>query len=415
MSSFGLALDLVKIYGELNPPARLLLGPGPSNVDPRVVKAMSSPIVGHLDPYFTEIMNETIELLRYVFKTKNRVTIPLPGTGSAGMEAALCNLIEPGDEVIVGQNGYFGERLSEIASRCGGRVIEVKQEWGKAIAEEAVEDALRKSKAKVVAIVHAETSTGVLQPLSAISRLAHEYDAQLVVDAVTSLGGCELDVDALGIDVCYSGSQKCLNCPPGLAPITFNERALEAVANRKTKVQSWYFDMSLMEKYSFEDRAYHYTAPISMIYALREALRIIHEEGLEERWVRHKRSSQAFINGIEAMGLNMYAEEEHRLPSLNSITIPKGVSDANVRATLLNEFNVEIGGGIGLAKGKMWRVGLMGVNSNERMVVTALESLERSIRKEEEKPATGEGVRAAIEFFSERSTSLTETINVMKR
>lgn len=393
-------LDLAKVYGELNPPRRLLLGPGPSNVDPRVLKAMSSPLVGHLDPYFFEIMNEITELMRYAFRTKNRLTIPVSGTGSAGMEAALCNVVEPGDEVIIGQNGYFGERLGEIAKRCGGKVIEIKKEWGKAIAEEDIEDALRRSQARVVAVVHAETSTGVLQPLSEISRLVHDYDALLVVDAVTSLGGCELDVDALKIDVCYSGSQKCLNCPPGLSPITFSERAVDTIANRKTKVQSWYLDMSLIEKYWSEGRAYHHTAPISMIYGLREALRIVYEEGLEKRWIRHKKNSQAFISGIEAMGLEMYAEKEHRLPSLNSVAIPNGVSDTNVRSTLLNEFNIEVGGGLGPAKGRIWRVGLMGINSNENTVVIALESLERAIMKERTEPAKGEGVRAATEFFS---------------
>jgi len=387
-------------YGELNPPARLLLGPGPSNVDPRVLKAMASPLVGHLDPYFFEVMNETMELLRYVFKTKNKLTIPISGTGTAGMEAALCNVVEPGDEVIIGMNGFFGERMSEMVPRCGGKVIGIKEDWGKAITKEAVEDTLKRSKAKVVALVHAETSTGVLQPLSEVSRVVHEYGALLLVDAVTSLGGCELDVDKLGIDVCYSGSQKCLNCPPGLAPITFNEKAINTVLNRKSKVQSWYFDVSLISKYWSEGRAYHHTAPISMIYGLREALRIVHEEGLEKRWDRHKRNSQAFISGIEAMGLKMHAEKEHRLPSLNSVSIPAGVLDKNVRTTLLNHFNIEVGGGLGVLAGKIWRVGLMGINSNEKTVILVLEALERALKKEGYELSMGEGVRAAIEFFS---------------
>lgn len=390
----------LKSYGELNPPSRLLLGPGPSNVDPRVLKAMVSPLVGHLDPYFFEIMNDTVELLRYAFKTNNKFTIPVSGTGSAGMEAALYNTVEPGEEVVVGMNGYFGERMNEIASRCGGKVIGIKEDWGKVVRKEAVEDALKKSKAKVVAIVHAETSTGALQPLHEISKVAHEYGALLLVDAVTSLTGCELDVDALQIDVCYSGSQKCLNCPPGLSPITFNEKAMNKVLARNTKVPSWYLDMSLIEKYWSEGRAYHHTAPISMIYALREALRIVYEEGLEKRWARHKKNSQAFIEGIEAMGLKMHAEKEHRLPSLNSVAIPTGVTDTNVRSTLLNDFNIEVGGGLGALRGKIWRVGLMGINSNEKTVIIALEALERALRKEGYKVIAGEGVRAAADFFS---------------
>ena len=387
-------------YGELNPPTRLLLGPGPSNVDPRVLKAMTSPLVGHLDPYFFEVMNETMELLRYAFKTKNRLTIPISGTGTAGMEAALCNIVEPGDEVVIGMNGFFGERMSEIAARCGGRVIPVKEDWGKAVTKEAVEDALKRSKAKVVALIHAETSTGVLQPLSEISKVVHEYGALLLVDAVTSLAGCELDVDDLAIDICYSGSQKCLNCPPGLAPITFNEKAFNMVLNRKSKVQSWYFDVSLIEKYWLEGRTYHHTAPISMIYGLREALRIVHEEGLEKRWNRHRKNSQAFISGIEAMGLGMHAEKEHRLPSLNTVSIPEGILDKNVRTTLLNDFNIEIGGGLGVLAGKIWRVGLMGINSNEKTVILVLEALESALKKEGYELKKGEGVRAATEFFT---------------
>lgn len=389
------------INRELNPPARLLLGPGPSNVDPRVLRAMTSPVVGHLDPYFLEVMDDTMELLRYAFRTKNKLTVPISGTGSAGMEASLCNVVEPGDEVIVGVNGFFGDRMAEVASRCGGKVIRVEQDWGKAIGREQVEAALKSSKASVVAVVHAETSTGILQPLDELSKITHEYGALLVADAVTSLGGCELDNDDLGLDVCYSCSQKCLSCPPGLAPITFSDKAIEKVLNRKTKVQSWYFDVSLLEKYWSEGRIYHHTAPISMIYGLREALRIVHEEGIENRWKRHRRNSQAFIAGIEAMGLKMHAERQNRLPSLNSVSIPPGVPDRNVRGTLLNDFNIEFGGGLGALSGKLWRVGLMGVNSTEKTVILALEALERALRKEGHRLAAGEGVRAAIEFFSQ--------------
>jgi alanine-glyoxylate transaminase/serine-glyoxylate transaminase/serine-pyruvate transaminase len=386
-------------YRELNPPLRLLLGPGPSNVHPRVLRAMSSPIVGHLDPYCFEIMNDTAELLRYVFKTRNKFTIPISGTGSAGMETALCNIIEPGDEIIVGMNGFFGERMADMVSRCGGKVVRVEQDWGKVIRKDAVEAALKQSDAKAVAIVHAETSTGTLQPLTDIARIVHDYGALLIVDAVTSLGGCELDVDALSIDVCYSGSQKCLNCPPGLAPITFNEKAMDRVLNRKTKVQSWYFDVSLIEKYWSDGRVYHHTAPVSMIYGLREALRIVQEEGLERRWRRHENNRQALVNGVEAVGLGLHAEAGHRLPSLTSISIPTGVSDKNVRAILLNEFNIEVGGGLGPLRSKIWRIGLMGMNSNEGNVCLLLEALGRALKKEGYQVQAGAGVKTIVEFY----------------
>jgi len=388
-----------KMYRELIPPNRTLLGPGPSNVDPRVLKAMSSPLVGHLDPYFLELMDETMELLRYVFKTKNRLCIPISGTGSAGMEAAVCNVVERGDEVIVGVNGLFGERMSDVVTRCGGKSIEVKEEWGRVISKEAVEKALSESNAKVVGIVHAETSTGVLQPLKEISKLAKEYGALFLVDTVTSLGGCELNVDELGIDICYSGTQKCLNCPPGLAPITFNEKAMDIVRNRKTKVQSWYLDLSLLEKYWSEGRVYHHTAPVSMIYGIREALRIIHEEGLEKRWERHKRNSLALISGVEAMGLKMHPPE-HRLPSLNSIAVPNGVPDLDVRKMLLNNFNIEIGGGLGVLKGKIWRVGLMGLNSNERNVMLVLDALGRILKSKGYPADPVKGIEAAMNVYS---------------
>ena len=279
-----------KHYKELAPPQRILLGGGPNDTDPRVLKAMISHPVGHLDPYFLEIMDDTMDLLRYVFRTRNKFCLPLSGTGSAGMESAICNIVEEGDEVVVGVNGFFGQRLSDIVTRYGGKSIEVKEDWGKSIKAEEVEKALSQSNAKAVAIVHVETSTGVLQPLEKISRIAKQYGALLLVDAVTSLGGCELDIDKLGIDICYSVSQKCLSCPPGLAPITVNERAFDVIHNRRTRVQSWYFDFSLIQDYWSNSRRYHHTAPVSMIYGLREALRIVHEEGLEERWRRHRRA-----------------------------------------------------------------------------------------------------------------------------
>lgn len=370
-----------KHYKELAPPQRILLGGGPNDTDPRVLKAMISHPVGHLDPYFLEIMDDTMDLLRYVFRTRNKFCLPLSGTGSAGMESAICNIVEEGDEVVVGVNGFFGQRLSDIVTRYGGKSIEVKEDWGKSIKAEEVEKALSQSNAKAVAIVHVETSTGVLQPLEKISRIAKQYGALLLVDAVTSLGGCELDIDKLGIDICYSVSQKCLSCPPGLAPITVNERAFDVIHNRRTRVQSWYFDFSLIQDYWSNSRRYHHTAPVSMIYGLREALRIVHEEGLEERWRRHKESSLALIKGIESLGLQMFVSE-HRAPSLNSVTVPNPVSDANVRGTLLDRFNIEIGGGLGVLKGKIWRIGLMGFSSNQKNVNLVLGALEEVLRGE---------------------------------
>jgi len=388
-------------YGELRPPQRLLLGAGPSNVDPRVLKALISPMVGHLDPYFTKTMDETTELLRYAFKTKNHITLPISGTGSAGMESAICNLVERGDDVIVCVKGFFGERIKEIIARCGGNPITIEAEWGKIIEKEDVEKALSESNAEVVAIVHAETSTGIIQPLKEISRIVHEYDALLLVDAVTSLGGCKLDVDGYGIDVCFSASQKCLNCPPGLAPITASEKAMEKIRNRKTKVQSWYLDLSEIEKYWIENnRVYHHTAPILLVYALRESLRLLHEEGLEARWRRHLRNAQALINGLEALNLEIYAEEEHRCPAITAVMVPEGINDQNVRKTLLEEFNITISGGLGKLKGKLWRIGLMGINSCERNVILVLEALEQALKKEGYPVKLGAGVEAAMETFS---------------
>jgi len=387
-----------RIHRNFSPPNRILLGGGPSNVDPRVLKAMGSPIVGFLDPYFLDVMDEVVELLRYVFRTKNKFCLPLSGTGTAGMEAAICNFVEKEDEVIVGLNGFFGERMSEIVRRCGGKSIEVNEQWGKAITKEAIEKALSQSKAKIVAIIHAETSTGVLQPIKEISEITRKHDALLIVDTVTSLGGCQLEVDDFGIDICYSASQKCLGCPPGLAPLTLGGKALEYLKNRRTKVQSWYLDLSLIEKYWSEGRFYHHTAPISLIYGLREALTLIREEGLEKIWERHKINSLALISGIEAMGMNMYPPE-HRLPTLNAVAVPNGISNINVKKTLLNDFSIEIAGGLGVLKDKIWRIGLMGVSSSKRNVLLVLEALEAALRKEGYQVEAGMGVKTATETF----------------
>ncbi len=363
-------------------PARILLGPGPSPVDARVLRAMSRPVIGHLDPLFLDIMDEVQELLRYVFQTSNRLTIPISGTGSAGMEAALVNLLEPGDTAVIGIHGVFGERMADMAERLGARVVSVRAEWGRPLDLEAIEDALRRERPRLLALVHAETSTGVHQDLKNLGRLAHRYDALLVVDAVTSLGGMPVRVDEYGIDVCYSGTQKCLSCPPGLAPITFSERAVERLGTRRRKIQSWYLDMSLIEKYWGAERSYHHTAPISMIYALREALRLVREEGLEARWRRHELNHRAFVAGIEAMGLEMFVAREHRLWSLNTVCIPEGVDDQRLRKRLLTHYNIEIGGGLGPLKGRIWRVGLMGAGSTRENVMLILEALRESLHAE---------------------------------
>jgi alanine-glyoxylate transaminase/serine-glyoxylate transaminase/serine-pyruvate transaminase len=372
-----------KTYGDLKPPERLLLGAGPSNIDPRVVKALTLPIVEHLDPYFMEVMNETVDLLRYAFKTANRLTLPISGSGSAGMESAVCSIIEKGDEAVVCINGFFGERISEMVQRCGGKSIEVRAEWGKIIEKESVEKALADSNAKTVFIVHAETSTGILQPLKEISKITHEYDALLIVDAVTSLGGCELNVDDWGIDICFSASQKCLSCPPGLAPITANEKAMNAIKNRKSKVQSWYLDLSTIQTYwSENNRVYHHTAPILLIYALREGLRILYEEGLEKRWARHRENIQMLVEGLEDIGLEIYSDKAHICPSIVAVKVPEGVRDEEVRRILREEYNITISGGLGALKGKIWRIGLMGINSNRKNIVLALEALKNALKKE---------------------------------
>ncbi|MCH8194708.1 MAG: alanine--glyoxylate aminotransferase family protein [Chloroflexi bacterium] len=385
-----------RIVGELNPPDRLLLGPGPANVSPRVLRALATPLLGHLDPAFLSIMDDTVYLLRQVFQTSNHVTIPISGTGSAGMEAALCNVVEPGDTVVIGINGYFGERLAEMASRYGARVVRVEAEWGLPLELEKIQKALKAERSvKVVAIVHAETSTGVLQPLDGLANLARSHDALLLVDAVTSLGGIDLRVDDWEIDICYSGTQKCLGAPPGLSPLTFGPRAVEVLRSRKTKVANWYLDLTLLGQYWGGERIYHHTAPISMIYALREALRIVDEEGLQKRFARHRRSARALWAGLEAMGIGLIAPEGYRAYSLTTVRIPEGVDDAALRRTLLEDWGIEIGGGLGPLRGKAWRVGLMGYNSTAKSVLTFLAALESALVQQGLEIAQGAGAAAA--------------------
>jgi len=396
------ALDK-KTYERFHPPGRVLLGPGPSPVDDRVLAAMSAPLLGHLDPLFLRCMDDIQELLRYVFETENRLTIPISATGSAGMEAALVNVIEPGDEVVVCIHGVFGERMYDIVGRAGGKPIAVRAEWGTAIEPLAIQTALESCKPRALAIVHAETSTGVLQDLTGLADLTNQHGALLIVDAVTSLGGHPVGVDRNGIDVCYSGTQKCLGAPPGLAPITFSERALEVIRARSSKVQSWYLDVSMVEKYWGSERTYHHTAPISMNYALREALRLVHQEGLEARWRRHETNHRALVAGVEAMGLEMNVAAAQRLWSLNAVRVPEGVSDAGVRARLLEDSNIEIGGGLGPLKGRIWRIGLMGSGSTRENVVLVLEALHRAL-SEEGFPCRS-GVEAAERCYSAKSSS----------
>lgn len=363
------------LYKDLSMPQRILLGPGPSNVPERVLKAMSAPVVGHLDPTFLEIMEDVQEMLRAVFMTQNRFTIPISGTGSAGMEAALVNMIEENDHVLVCVNGVFGERMSDIVARCGGVLKRVEAIWGTPIIAEDVERAIKDFPAKLVAIVHAETSTGVLQPLEEISKIVHDNGALLLVDAVTSLSGVPFKTDDWNVDVCYSGTQKCLSCPPGLAPITLSQRAIERLNKRTSKVKSWYLDMTMIEKYWGPERVYHHTAPISMIYALREALRIVLEEGLVNRWKRHSRYSGELVAGLEDLGLKMLVEERFRIPMLNSVYIPQDIDDVQIRKRLLNEYNIEIGSGLGPLKGKIWRIGLMGHSCTKENVEHILDAL----------------------------------------
>ena len=384
------------------PPRRLLLGPGPSMVHHRVLRALSTPLVGHLDPAFLRVMDDIQALLRVAFQTKNLFTIAISGTGSAGMEASIVNIVEPGDAVIVGVNGVFGTRLATIVERCGGKAIRVEAPWGQTIEPEAIEAALRRSgPVKAVAIVHAETSTGAWQPLESIGRLCRNHDTLFVVDAVTSLGGAPVEIDRWDIDVCYSGTQKCLSCPPGLSPFTLSERALATIRTRRTPCQSWYLDMALIADYWAEGtRAYHHTAPISMLYALREALRLVEEEGLPARFARHQHNSDALTAGLTALGLSPLPPIEHRLPMLTCVSVPSHIPEADVRTNLLSTYGIEIGGGLGPLKGKVWRIGLMGESSTEAHVLTLLNALEEIFVRGGALSTPGVALQAASRVYS---------------
>jgi alanine-glyoxylate transaminase/serine-glyoxylate transaminase/serine-pyruvate transaminase len=362
-----------------HPPKRTLMGPGPSDVSPRVTAAMGAPTIGHLDPAFVGLMDDIKGLLQYAFRTKNKLTIPVSAPGSAGMESCFVNLLEPGDKAVVCQNGVFGGRMKENVERCGATAIMVQDDWGKPVDPNKVEEALKANPdAKLLAFVHAETSTGARSDAKALTALAHQYDALSLVDSVTGLGGIELDVDGWGIDAIYSGTQKCLSCPPGISPVSFGERAVDVIKNRKTKVQSWFLDMSLVMGYwdGTGGRTYHHTAPVNSMYGLHESLVMLAEEGLEKAWARHAYHHQALAAGIEAMGLRFVVDQEYRLPQLNSVTIPAGVEEAKVRAALLNDYNLEIGAGLGALAGKVWRIGLMGESSCKTNVLLCLGALD---------------------------------------
>ncbi|MCG3181950.1 MAG: (S)-ureidoglycine--glyoxylate transaminase [Phycisphaerae bacterium] len=364
----------------LDLPQRILMGPGPSDVPPRVLAALAAPTVGHLDPAYLRIMDQTRDLLRRVFRTANEMTLAVSGTGSAGMEACVVNLIEPGDEMAVCVNGVFGTRMADVADRCGASVHKVEAEWGRVIEPDAVAAALKAHpRTKVVGIVHAETSTGAHQPLEEISRLVHDAGALLLVDAVTSLGGADVRVDDWRIDACYSGTQKCLSCPPGLAPVTLSPAAVAAIESRKSKVRSWYLDVSMLRQYWGQARVYHHTAPVNMTYALREALRIVLEEGLDPRIARHQANHARLRAGLESLGLRYIPARS--LTTLNCVAAPEGVDEAAVRRRLLEEYGIEIGAGLGPFKGKAWRIGLMGHSSTVRNVDLLLAALRLILKR----------------------------------
>ncbi|MCL5668630.1 MAG: alanine--glyoxylate aminotransferase family protein [Gammaproteobacteria bacterium] len=380
-----------------HPPRRTLMGPGPSDVNPRILEAMSRPTIGHLDPVFVSMMDEMKALLQYAFQTKNPLTLPVSAPGSAGMEMCFVNLVEPGDKVIVCQNGVFGGRMKENVERCGAAAVMVEDAWGSAVDPDKLEQAFKKNPdAKLAAFVHAETSTGAQSDVKTLVEIAHRHGALAIVDAVTSLGGSPLKVDEWNVDAIYSGSQKCLSCTPGLSPVSFNERAVDKIKARKTRVQSWFLDLTLVMGYwGSGKRAYHHTAPINALYGLHEALVILQEEGLENAWARHARNHQALKAGIEAMGLRFVVKEGERLPQLNSIYIPGGLDDAAVRAALLNDYNLEIGAGLGAMAGKIWRIGLMGYASNPTNVLFCLSALEETLARFNAPIKRGAAVSAA--------------------
>jgi alanine-glyoxylate transaminase/serine-glyoxylate transaminase/serine-pyruvate transaminase len=381
-----------------HPPVRTLMGPGPSDVNPRILEAMSRPTIGHLDPEFVNMMDQMKELLRYAFQTTNELTMPVSAPGSAGMEMCFVNLLEPGDKVIVCQNGVFGGRMKENVERAGATAVMVEDDWGTAVDPQKVEEALKANPdAKILAFVHAETSTGAISDAKTLTALAHQHDCLVIVDAVTSLAGSPLMVSDWEIDAIYSGTQKCLSCVPGLSPVSFSQRAIDVITSRKTKVQSWFLDLNLVLGYwgGGAKRSYHHTAPVNSLYGLHEALVILQEEGIENSWARHQKNHDALRSGFEAMGLSFVVPEGQRLPQLNAVSIPYGVDEAAVRSALLNEYNLEIGAGLGAMAGKIWRVGLMGFASNQTNVLFCLGALDAVLSSMKAPVNSGVAVAAA--------------------
>ena len=386
-----------------HPQVRTLMGPGPSDVSPRVLQALARPTIGHLDPDFIRMMDEVKELLQFAFQTRNRLTLPVSAPGSAGMECVFVNLLEPGDKVIVCQNGVFGGRMKENVERCGATAIMVEDSWGSPVDVSKVEQALKEHKdAKALAFVHAETSTGARSDAKALCALGSKHGCLNIVDAVTSLGGIELDVDGWGIDAIYSGSQKCLSCVPGLSPVSFSERAEATIRQRKQRVQSWFLDLNLVMAYwgTGAKRSYHHTAPVNALYALHESLVLLQDEGLQSAWQRHNKNHQAFAAGVMAMGLAFVVEEKWRLPQLNSVTIPAGVDEAKVRQQLLDDYSLEIGAGLGSLAGKVWRIGLMGYGSSRKNVLLCLGALETALLSQGAGISPGAAVKSALDSYS---------------
>lgn len=371
-------------FSSFIPPKRILLGPGPSNVHPKVLKAMSRPTIGHLDPKFIDLMDEIKSLLKYSFKTENEVTFPISGPGSVGMETCLVNLIEKGNKVAVCINGVFGGRMKDIVERCSAVPIVIESEWGKSVDPEKLEKTLKKnSDINLVTFVHAETSTGALSDIKILAEISHKYDCLVIADTVTSLGGIPVKIDEWNIDAVYSGTQKCISCPPGLSPVSFNERALHFIKNRKTKVQSWFMDINLILSYwsGGSKRSYHHTAPVNALYGLHEALLLLKKEGIENSWERHAANSKKFVEEIEKLGLETFVKGNERLPQLITVKVPDGVDEAKIRNILLNEYNIEIGAGLGNLSGKIWRIGLMGYSSNIENINLCINALKEILNK----------------------------------
>lgn len=392
---------MTQTIGELKPPNRLMLTPGPSSIDPRVYRALATPLVGHVDPWFKTCMDDVQVLLRQIFQTENRITMPLSASGSGGIEASLLNTLEEGDEAIICVNGWFSDRMWEIAGRTPAKVTRVEAPYGTTVSPDDVRKAAGSRKIKIIGLAQGETSSGVLTQLAGFRKVADELGALLIVDAVASLAGVPLNVDKERIDICFSGSQKAISAPPGMSPITVSPACEEVFRNRKTKVSSWYFDLTTAMNYWGKDRLYHHTPPISLIYALREAMRLVLEEGLEARWERHRINQLALIAGVEALGLELLVKKpEERLPTVTAVMIPNGVDDVKLRNQLLDEFNLEIAGGIGALKGKIWRVGLMGFCSQKQFVLLFLGAFEKTLQDNGFRVPAGAGVAAALKSYA---------------